>query len=360
MKNPFLRTQISKFIVIAGLAFAPSARAVDPPPDGGYPNKNTAEGQDALFSLTAGVGNTAVGFNALYRDTTGSSNTAIGNTALYSNTQQPNASIEVLSTWVYPRGATNYTTAQGISNDGNVAGYFGALHHLENGYIVNSRGKFTATFTVSPRARTLVQEINSSGLVTGYFVDGSEYHGFFYQDGAVTPYDVPGANMTIIFGLNDAGDFTGLYSTDGGTTSFASLGGTITDLSVPGSNFSWFWAINNLSQMVGYYSQSGIIGTQGFFRKPNGTYVTGLAFPGADTTQLFGLNDRGTIVGVWYDPTTSRPHGLILQSLNQYTQIDISGAILTVLSGINNNNFVTGYYTMPDQQTFGFLARLTP
>ena len=112
--------------------------------------------------------------------------------------------------------------------------------------------------------------------------------------------------------------------------------------------------------MVGYYSQSGSIGTQGFFRKANGTYVTGLAFPGADTTQLFGANDYGTIVGFWYEPSTSLPHGLILQSLSRYTQIDISGASSTVLSGINNNNFVTGYYTMPDQQQFGFLARLTP
>jgi len=242
--------------------------------------------------------------------------------------EQPNASIEVLSTWVYPRGALNFTTSQGISNDGNVAGYFTAAHELENGYIGDARGKLTATFTVSPTARTLVQEINSSGLVTGHFIDGGEIHGFFYQDGVVTTYDVPGANLTIIYGLNDAGDFTGRYSTNGGTTStaFASLGGTITDLTVPGSSFSWFWAINNRSEMVGYYSQSGIIGTQGFFRKVNGTYVTGLAFPGADTTQLFGVNDRGTIVGVWYDPTTNQPHGLILQSLSRYTQIDISGA----------------------------------
>ena len=44
--------------------------------------------------------------------------------------QQPAASIEVLSTWVYPRGALNYTTAQGISNDGNVAGTFTAAHEL--------------------------------------------------------------------------------------------------------------------------------------------------------------------------------------------------------------------------------------
>ena len=38
---------------------------------------NTAEGTDALFSLTTGSDNTANGFQALYSNTTGNSNTAI-------------------------------------------------------------------------------------------------------------------------------------------------------------------------------------------------------------------------------------------------------------------------------------------
>ena len=63
-----------------------SVQAVDPPPDGGYPNENTAEGEDALFSLTTGFNNTAIGFNALYNNTEGFYNTAIGGSALYSNT----------------------------------------------------------------------------------------------------------------------------------------------------------------------------------------------------------------------------------------------------------------------------------
>src|SRR5437870_4139158 len=53
-------------LALAWLALAPTARAVDPPPDGGYPNFNTAEGEDALFSLTTGISNTAIGFEALY------------------------------------------------------------------------------------------------------------------------------------------------------------------------------------------------------------------------------------------------------------------------------------------------------
>src|SRR5438034_825714 len=73
-------------LALAWLALAPAARAVDPPPDGGYPDFNTAEGEDALFSLTTGFQNTAVGFNALFNLTTGFGNTATGNIALFSNT----------------------------------------------------------------------------------------------------------------------------------------------------------------------------------------------------------------------------------------------------------------------------------
>ena len=83
-------------VVIAGLLVSfgllPKAEAVVPAPDGGYgpPSYgpgNTAEGQDALFSLTTtGYWNTALGFEALYHDTSGSINTATGVRALFSNT----------------------------------------------------------------------------------------------------------------------------------------------------------------------------------------------------------------------------------------------------------------------------------
>src|SRR2546429_9954260 len=43
------------------------ASAVSPPPDGGYPGENTAEGTNALLNLTSGIDKTAVGFDALMR-----------------------------------------------------------------------------------------------------------------------------------------------------------------------------------------------------------------------------------------------------------------------------------------------------
>ena len=66
----------------ACVALLPKAQAVSPPPDGGYPGGNTAEGQSALFSLTGGTFNTALGFSSLRSNTTGNLNTAVGAGAL--------------------------------------------------------------------------------------------------------------------------------------------------------------------------------------------------------------------------------------------------------------------------------------
>ena len=73
-------------LALAGLGLSSAARALSPPPDGGYPNQTTAEGDGALFSLTTGLGNTALGFNALHSETEGSFNTATGRNALANHT----------------------------------------------------------------------------------------------------------------------------------------------------------------------------------------------------------------------------------------------------------------------------------
>ena len=59
-------------------AVALRIQAVSPAPDGGYPGGNTAEGQNALLSLTTGTYNTAVGFLSLRSDTSGNFNTGAG------------------------------------------------------------------------------------------------------------------------------------------------------------------------------------------------------------------------------------------------------------------------------------------
>jgi len=76
---------LNAFMLVA-IALSPTAKAVSPPPDGGYANANTAEGGNALFSLTTGAQSTAIGNLALFSNTTGSFNTANGSGTLEFNT----------------------------------------------------------------------------------------------------------------------------------------------------------------------------------------------------------------------------------------------------------------------------------
>ena len=73
-------------LALAWFALSPPAQAVTPPPDGGYPGFNTAEGDFALNSQTTGGNNTAIGNHALFSLTTGNNNTATGANALHDNT----------------------------------------------------------------------------------------------------------------------------------------------------------------------------------------------------------------------------------------------------------------------------------
>ena len=73
--NPLiqLRKAIAGFLIaLACFGLAPSTHALlpPPPPDGGYPGANTAEGQNALKELTTGHANTALGWFSLFSATT--------------------------------------------------------------------------------------------------------------------------------------------------------------------------------------------------------------------------------------------------------------------------------------------------
>jgi Chaperone of endosialidase len=97
--------------VLAFFGLLPKALAVVPPPDGGYPNFNTAEGQNALFSLTTGAGNTAVGWSSLFSATGGSFNTAVGAGALVLNSGDQNTATGAVALFSNTTGIAN--TANG-------------------------------------------------------------------------------------------------------------------------------------------------------------------------------------------------------------------------------------------------------
>src|SRR5262249_62343332 len=89
------------FVALACFKLLSGAQAVVPPPDGGYPNFTTAEGQNALHSLTTGAANTALGAYSLFGTTTGSFNTAVGAGALDLNTGDENTAVSGVALFIY-------------------------------------------------------------------------------------------------------------------------------------------------------------------------------------------------------------------------------------------------------------------
>jgi hypothetical protein len=127
-------------LAFASLAVSPAARAVDPPPGGGYPGDNTAVGEDSLFSLTSGIHNTAAGYETLFLNSTGFNNTGIGWTALQANTTgSKNTAVGCDGLTKTTTGSRN--TAMGVlalvnntTGNGNTALGFGAGQNLTTGH----------------------------------------------------------------------------------------------------------------------------------------------------------------------------------------------------------------------------------
>jgi hypothetical protein len=126
------------FLVFSYLVFPQKTQAVNPPPDGGYPGGNTAEGINALLSLTSGTYNTAVGMSSLQSDTVGAFNTGIGAGALLVNTGNQNTAIGTAALENNTIGGQNTAIGTGaLANNtiggGNTANGWSALYYNTTG-----------------------------------------------------------------------------------------------------------------------------------------------------------------------------------------------------------------------------------
>jgi len=106
------------------LGLLPNAQAISPAPDGGYPGGNTAEGQNALLSLTTGGFNAAVGWLSLRGLTTGSFNTAVGAGTLALNNGDENTAVGT--------GALLFNTTGSANTASGAAALLNNIDGLEN------------------------------------------------------------------------------------------------------------------------------------------------------------------------------------------------------------------------------------
>src|SRR6516165_2457625 len=106
-RNSLMQNRYMFGVMLAACAFLSEAQAVSPPPDGCYPNFTTAEGCNALFSLTTGAGNTGLGWYSLFRNTTSNFNTGVGAGALALTTTDNNTAVGALALFLNTIGENN-------------------------------------------------------------------------------------------------------------------------------------------------------------------------------------------------------------------------------------------------------------
>lgn len=200
-------------------------------------------------------------------------------------------------------------------------------------------------------APTHVYGINDAGAMVGDF--GSyPVHGFVYRDDVFTTIDVPGAEYTLCLGINNAGEIVGIFRDGGGIHGFLLSHGTFTTLNVPGGggigtgSATSAHAINASGDIVGDFDD--IHGTHGY-RYHRGTFTV-IDVPGAYSTQAFGINGSGDVVGIAAFPGVGGESGFVLSRDGTYTILRNSagssaGDLVTVASGINNVGQVVGYFT---------------
>jgi uncharacterized membrane protein len=74
----------------------------------------------------------------------------------------------------------------------------------------------------------------------------------------------------------------------------------------------------------------------------NGTYKT-IDYPGAGTTQIYGINDSGEVVGNFVYSTGGPTHGF--RRLNGvFKRLDYPGAAMTFANGVNATGQIVGNY----------------
>jgi nitrite reductase/ring-hydroxylating ferredoxin subunit len=266
-----------------------------------------------------------------------------------------------------------FNNLMGINNSGLIAGFYGSgdAGHPNQGYLLRPPGGFTAV-DFPGEAQTQLTGLNDRGVQVGYFyptnngVPVDNQFGFYVKDGAFvsvnnpkTPTN-PDPGVLIenqLMGVNDRDIAVGFYNDASGNShgyTYDIKTGTFSaDINDPSAVSTVSAAINDRGGVAGFYTDaSGAV--HGFLER-DGHFKT-VDAPGATTTELLGLNDRGEAVGE--DVVGGVTHGLIYDArTGVFTNVDApNSAGFTLFNGLNDKGDIVGFYTDAAGNTHGLLA----
>jgi probable HAF family extracellular repeat protein len=266
--------------------------------------------------------------------------------------------------------------AFGINNAGDIVGEYWDTNFVSHGYVY-SHGQYTTVDDplagTAPFQGTSAMGINDRGDIVGTYYDANwGGHGFVLSGGRYTTLDDPNAapaafGGTLVFHNNDRGDIVGAYIAVNGTEhGFLFSNGRYTTLDAtlagPGGNTAAY-GINNAGQIVGFFSTADGSVLGGFLLS-DGQY-TALNVPDASYVLPTGINDRGQVVGLYFDASFNG-HGF-LYSNGQYTTVDDPDAANTsdfgsasYAYGINDRGQVVGEFYDANAIAHSYVATPAP
>ena len=192
--------------------------------------------------------------------------------------------------------------------------------------------------------------INASGTILGYWVDAAyNNHGFTYDHGKLTSFNVPKAKSTRPTGFNDKGEIVGQFTDASDVTHgfFYTASAGFTTVTPKGSTNTGLNAINAGGTAVGETVDS--TGAVTVFTYKDGVYKT---ITTGDSAIAVAINAQGTIAG-YFAP----PHGYetaFVYEAGKLTTLPIKNVYFAQSFDVNASNVVVGQVANTKHQEFGF------
>ncbi len=252
-----------------------------------------------------------------------------------------------------PHPPTAFTWAYGINNLGAVVGTVG-VGPVDYGFKRFSGGalKYPILDPNNSGYNTFITGINDAGtMVGGYTGTDGLVHGFVDQAGTFTTVDVGSGNQTEITGINYKGDLVGMVNFGAG--GFVIVGGVVTQFKVAGATVTFAYGIAADDAVVGCATKDG---QNLFFVRSSGGGIRLFGVQGAFGTCAHGINNRaGAIVGFYQTAQDAPVHGFLynyranpamensgLIETPPITTLDDPGAQVTQVMGINDKGEIAG------------------